>query len=378
MHKILANKLQQHRQAGLYRNRSTAKDAKQNFLSFSSNNYLGLADHPEVIAACKKGIDHYGIGSGASALLGGYSYAHHALEEELAEFLGYERVLLFSSGYMANLGTLTALYNTGDHIFMDRLNHASLVDGCRYSGARFERYQHKNIFALKTKLEKSKAQNKLICSDGLFSMDGDLAPLPELVTLAKQKKSLLMIDDAHGIGVLGYRGKGAIDYFSLAAKDIQILVGTLSKAFGTFGGFVASDKILIENLIQFARSYMYTTTLPPAIAEATRASLRLLQQEDWRRDHLALLIKRFQQGARQLNLRVLPSITPIQLIIIGETKQTEIIASKLKNLRVIVGLIRPPTVPNNTARLRISLTVNHTEEQINNLLETLKQVTEKK
>ena len=379
LNKVLASKLSKRQQAGLYRTRSILQTAQepileynnQTFLSFSSNNYLGLANHPKIIAAYKKGADQYGVGSCASSLLGGYSYAHHALEEELAEFLGYEHVLLFSTGYMANLGVLTTLYTTSDHIFMDRLNHASLIDGCRYSGARFERYQHKNISDLKIRLSKSKAQNKLICSDGLFSMDGDLAPVPELVAIAEQRRSLLMLDDAHGIGVLGHQGRGIVNLFGLGIKDVQILVGTLSKAFGTFGAFVAGKKILIESLIQFARSYMYTTALPPAIAEATRMSLRLIQQEDWRRDHLALLIKRFQQGAKQLDLQILPSVTPIQLLIVGGAKQAERVWQKLKQFGIIVDLIRPPTVPNNTARLRIGLTANHTKKQIDVLLETL-------
>ncbi|EKE01234.1 MAG: hypothetical protein ACD_21C00189G0016 [uncultured bacterium] len=379
---ILASKLQQLQQANLYRTRYILQSAKEPlvrhndraFLSFSGNNYLGLANHPEVIAACKKGLDQYGVGSGASSVLGGYSCAHHALEEELANFLGYERVLLFSTGYMANLGVITALYTTSDHIFMDRLNHASLVDGCRYSGARFERYQHQNPRDLELRLTKSKAKNKLICTDGLFSMDGDLAHLSEIVAIARRNNSWLMVDDAHGIGVLGCQGRGILDHFGLVAKDVQILVGTLSKAFGTFGAFVAGNEVVIESLIQFARSYMYTTALPPAIAGATRMSLKLLQQDDWRRDRLAVLIKRFQEGARNLGLQVLPSNTPIQLLIIGQSDEAQKMTLRLKQLGVIVDLIRPPTVPNNTARLRISLTANHMEEQIDFLLEALTKV----
>lgn len=366
------SKLQKRKQDNLYRARYVLQ---KNNLSFSGNNYLGLANHPDVISAYKKGADQYGVGACASGLLGGYSYAHQALEEELAEFLGYEDVLLFSTGYMANIGVLTALYGEeSDHIFMDRLNHASLIDGCRYSGARFERYQHRNISDLKLRLSKSTAQNKLICSDSLFSMDGDLAKISELVDVARQSQSLLMIDDAHGVGTLGNQGRGALSYFNLKATDVQILVGTLSKAFGTFGAFVAGEKVIIESLIQFARSYIYTTALPSSIVEATRASLKLIQQEDWRRDHLSVLIKRFQKGAAEMNLHVLTSNTPIQILIIGKSEQANQVAISLKQLGIIVDLIRPPTVPNNTARLRIGLTANHTEEQVDILLEALNKV----
>ncbi|HBC71815.1 MAG TPA: 8-amino-7-oxononanoate synthase, partial [Coxiellaceae bacterium] len=341
-------------------------------ISFSSNDYLGLANHPKVVRACKNGLEKYGVGSGASQLLGGYSLAHRYLEEELAEFLDYEQVLLFSTGYMANLGILTTLFKRSDsHIFVDRLSHASIIDGCCFSGMHFKRYKHQDMQNLEMLLAQANSKYKLVISDGVFSMDGDLAPLPKLTSIAKQNNTWLMIDDAHGIGVLGVNGKGIMKHYGVATSEVQILVGTFGKAFGTFGAFVAGSKLVIENLIQFARTYIYTTALPAAIVEGTRCSLRLLQSECWRRDHLYNLIKKFKEGARQLNLPLLSSETPIQPLIIGNAEHAQNIASYLKQLGILVALVRPPTVPINTSRLRISLTANHTEKDIDCLLNAL-------
>lgn len=367
----LTNNLKAYKKRGLYRSTQTINQREN--LSFSSNDYLGLAAHPDVVRACKNGLEKYGVGSGAAQLLGGYTFAHHALEEELAAFFGYERVLLFSTGYMANIGVITALFNKrrDKQLFVDRLSHASIIDGGCYSGACFTRYQHKNTQHLEQLLAKTNSKYKLIISEGVFSMDGGLAPLLKLAALARENKSWLMVDDAHGIGVLGEQGRGALSHYNLATDDAQILVGTFGKAFGTFGAFVAGSKIIIESLIQFARPYIYTTALPAAIVEATRASLKLLQHEHWRRDHLFSLIKKFKQGAAQLNLPLLPSDTPIQSIVIGDADRAANITLRLKQLGILVALVRPPTVPTNTSRLRLSLNANHTEKDIEHLLGAL-------
>ncbi|MGD8940274.1 MAG: 8-amino-7-oxononanoate synthase, partial [Gammaproteobacteria bacterium] len=280
-------------------------------ISFCSNDYLGLANHPKAIEALRLGAERYGVGSGASHLISGHSEAHHDLELELAEFVRRPRALLFSTGFMANLGVITALFGKGDAIFEDRLNHASLIDAGLYSGARVQRYLHADANSLQNYLAKSPAEQKLIVSDGVFSMDGDIAPLPNLAKLAAEHNTWLMVDDAHGFGVLGESGRGSAEHFGLD-NGIPIYMATLGKALGTFGAFVAGSEALIETLIQLARSYTYTTALPPAVAEATRANLRLVQQEPWRRDKLRSLITRFRQGAQQLGLTLMDSVTPIQ------------------------------------------------------------------
>ena len=300
-----------------------------------------------------------------------YGFVHHSLEEELAAFLGYEQVLLFSTGYMANLAILTTLFNKHSYIFIDRLNHASIIDGCCYSKSNFKRYKHCDNKDLEKLIRQANSKDNVVVSEGVFSMDGDIAPLTKLADIAKKNNSWLMLDDAHGIGVLGTNGKGSMEYCGLQAREIQILVGTFGKAFGTFGAFVASSKLVIENLIQFARTYIYTTALPAAVVEATRASLNLLQKENWRREYLNKLIKRFKKGAEQLNLSLLSSDTPIQPLIIGDAKHAQNIALQLKQNGILVGMVRPPTVPINTSRLRISLTANHTEKDIDYLLDAL-------
>lgn len=367
----MLKRLQHQKNTGLYRTRYFLAEPSQ-YLSFSGNNYLGLAQHPEIIAASKQALAKYGLGSSASSLLSGYSHELHALEKELAEFLGYKKVLVFATGYMANIGLITTLCNTKDHVFLDRLSHASLIDGCRQAQVRLERYQHNDIADLQARLTKSSSHNKIIGCDGLFSMDGDLSLLPEIATLAKNTSSLLIVDDAHGIGVLGKQGRGILEHFNLTAQDVPILVGTLSKAFGVLGGFVASNEIVHEGLIQFARSYGYTTALPIALAQASRASLKLIKQETWRRVHLNNLIQKFQKLAQQLELPILASKTPIQLLVLDSVAKAQRLTLELKEHNIIVDLIRPPTVPKNTARLRISLTANHTFKQIEQFLMTLK------
>ena len=341
-------------------------------LNFCSNDYLGLANHPRVVAALKKGADKYGAGSGASHLINGHSRAHHQLEEELAEFVGRPRALLFSTGYMANLGVLSALLNKGDGVFEDRLNHASLIDGGLLSQARLQRFQHNNISDLEHKLATSKAETRLICTDGVFSMDGDVVKISELADIAKQNDAWLMVDDAHGLGVSGETGRGILESAGASMDDVPILVGTLGKAFGTFGAFVAGDDDLIETLVQRARSYVYTTALPPAVAEATRESIKLMDQESWRREKLNENIKHFKQLLIEADLADTQSDTAIQPILIGDVQETIKLSKNLKQSGILVSAIRPPTVPEGTARLRITLCADHSREQIEKLVEVVK------
>lgn len=341
------------------------------YLSFCSNDYLGLANHPDVVRAMQQGAAEYGVGSGAAHLVSGHSAAHHALEEELAAFTHRPRALLFSTGYMANLGVVCALAGRGDAVFEDRLNHASLIDAGLLSQARLRRYPHNDMEALERQVVGDRSATRLIVSDGVFSMDGDIAPLPALATIARGHNAGLMIDDAHGLGVLGAHGGGVVEHFGLGMDEVPILMGTLGKAFGTFGAFVAGSEELIETLIQRARTYIYTTALPPAVAQATRASLRLVQEEGWRRTHLHDLIKRFRAGAERLGLPLPASATPIQPLIIGDAGRAVSLSDALMQRGILISAIRPPTVPQGSARLRIALCAAHSEEQVDRLLDTL-------
>ena len=343
-------------------------------LAFCSNDYLGLANHPDVIAALKRGADTYGVGSGAAHLVTGHSVVHQTLEEALADFTGRARALLFSSGYLANLGVISALTGRGDQVFEDRLNHASLLDGARLSRARLRRYAHADPRALSRMLDAwmpNEAGSRLIATDGVFSMDGDLAPLPALVPIARQADAWLLVDDAHGLGVLGEEGRGSLAYLGLGPEQVPILVGTLGKALGTAGAFVAGSRELIETLIQRARSYIFTTAPPPAIAVATQESLRIARRESWRRERLQLLIRRFRAGAAELNLPLLDSATPIQPLIAGTARQALSWSSKLETFGILVSAIRSPTVPEGSARLRITFSTGHTAEDVDRLLEAL-------
>ncbi len=347
-----------------------ARIGGETLLTFCSNDYLGLANHPAVAAAFKAGVDRYGVGAGASHLLGGHSAAHHALEEELAAFVGCERTLLFSTGYMANLGVVTALADRFATLFEDKLNHASLIDAARLSQTKARRYLHADTDGLQIMLAGAEGV-KLIISDGVFSMDGDVAPLPALITLAEKFDAMLLIDDAHGLGVLGAGGRGTFEHHGIVPRAPAMLMGTLGKAFGSFGAFVAGSEELIEFLIQQARTYIYTTALPPAVAEATRESLRLIQAEPWRREHLMALVARFRTGAAALGLQLLPSDTPIQPLILGESAQALAASQHLRAHGILVPAIRPPTVAAHSARLRITFSAVHTFEQVDRLLEAL-------
>jgi 8-amino-7-oxononanoate synthase len=338
--------------------------------NFCSNDYLGLANHPDMIDAFKNATDKWGVGSGSAHLICGHTSSHHALEEELAEFTGRERALLFSTGYMANLGAISALVGRGDTVLEDRLNHASLLDGGLSSGAKFKRYAHANSGHLKELLVKAEG-NKLIVTDGVFSMDGDTAPLQALSFVAKQHSAWLMVDDAHGFGVLGANGGGVTEEAGLSQDDVQVLVGTLGKAFGTFGAFVAGSEELIETLINTARTYIYTTALPASVAEATSASLKILRTENWRREKLKTLVERFRTGAAQLDLPLMPSSSPIQPVLVGQSEKASMASQYLFENGFLVSAIRPPTVPANAARLRVTFSALHEEAQVDQLLEAL-------
>jgi len=339
-------------------------------LSFCSNDYLGLANHPEVIAALREGAEKWGAGGGASHLVTGHSRVHHELEEALADFCGRKQALLFSSGYAANLAAITTLVARGDWVLQDRLNHASLIDGGRLSGARFARYQHSDLESLAQHLQKTSG-DCLIVTDGVFSMDGDLAPLPQIAKIAQENNAWLMVDDAHGFGVLGKNGGGCAEHFDLSQSDLPVLIGTLGKAFGTSGAFIAGSDELIECLIQFARPYIYTTSSPPALAAATLKSLQLLQQEHWRREHLSALIARFRQGAASIGLPLMASQTPIQPILTGSSERALHLARLLRSRGILVPAIRPPTVPQGQARLRITFSAAHSSMQLEQLLSAL-------
>ncbi|PAV48557.1 8-amino-7-oxononanoate synthase [Pseudomonas sp. HAR-UPW-AIA-41] len=374
----LATRLADRRAAHLFRQRPLLEGPQgvevrvdgQSLLAFCSNDYLGLANHPEVIAALRAGAEQWGVGGGASHLVIGHSTPHHELEEALAEFTGRPRALLFSTGYMANLAAVTALVGQGDTVLEDRLNHASLLDAGLLSGARFSRYLHNDAASLAGRLEKSTG-NTLVVTDGVFSMDGDLADLPALCAEARRKKAWVMVDDAHGFGPLGANGGGIVEHFGLGLDDVPVLVGTLGKAFGTAGAFVAGSEELIETLIQFARPYIYTTSQPPAVACSTLKSLELLRSEGWRRDHLNALIARFRQGAAEIGLILMDSPTPIQPILVGDSARAMQLSAMLKERGLLVGAIRPPTVPAGSARLRVTLSAAHSEAQLERLLQAL-------
>ena len=373
--------LAQRRAAGLYRSRRITDGPQapelvvdgRRMLAFCSNDYLGLAADPRLAEALTRGAARYGTGSGAAHLISGHSKAHHALEEELAAFTGRQRALLFSTGYMANLGVISALLGHGDSVFEDRLNHASLIDGGLLARARLRRYAHADADALAGQLDGAEGR-KLVATDGVFSMDGDVAPLAALAGVSAGQGAWLMVDDAHGIGVLGPQGRGSIAAAGLGEDEVPILMGTLGKALGTAGAFVAGSEELIETLIQLARPYIYTTAMPPAIAEAARASLRIAADEEWRRERLLGLVQRLRHGAQRIGLDLMPSQTPIQPLLLGDSDRATRWSGALQRQGILVSAIRPPTVPEGMARLRITVSAAHTAAQVDVLLEVLAEI----
>jgi len=375
--------LRERKAQGLYRHRRTVDGPQgvlqqldgREVLSFCSNDYLGLAADPRLAEAMRDGSRCYGVGSGAAHLISGHSRAHHLLEEELADFVGAERALLFSTGYMANLGVLDALLGRGDTLLQDKLNHASLIDGAMLSQARLKRYLHGDMVSLRRQADSAEG-NLLIASDGIFSMDGDLAPIPDLVEVAEELDAALMIDDAHGFGVLDDFGRGSVRALGLSMTQVPIYMATLGKALGTAGAFVAGSESLIETLIQRARPYVYTTAMPAAVAEAARASLSIVAEESWRRERLAELIAHFRQGAQALGLQLVDSPTPIQPILLGDSNTALAWHEALLQTGILVTAIRPPTVPAGSARLRVTLSAQHELAQVDRLLAALRSLTE--
>lgn len=344
---------------------------EETLINFSSNDYLGLASHPDLVRALKNAADQDGVGSGSSALVSGYREQHRLLETELADFLQREKVLLCSSGYLANLAVTNSLTGKGDVIIQDKLCHASLIDAARLSEARLLRYTHVDIEALQRQLKIEKQGNTLVVSDGVFSMDGDVAPLQELATACEKHGAWLAIDDAHGIGVCGPGGRGTVAAAGLSQQQVPVLTGTLGKAFGSFGAFIAGSEALIDHLVNEARSYIYTTAMPPAIAAAARVALCHVVEDEWRREHLQSLIQHFRSGAQTRGLELLPSNSPIQPLVIGSSEAALNVAERLQNRGFLVVAIRPPTVRKGTARLRITLSSAHQFTQLDALLDAI-------
>ena len=343
------------------------------FLNFSSNDYLGLAGEARVAEAFKRGIDRWGTGTGASHLICGHTAAHEELEEALAALTGRPRALLYGSGYAANVGVINALLSVGDFVLQDRLNHASLLDGGWISRATFSWFEHRDSADLEAKLAAidDEPTRKLIVSDGTFSMDGDMCHLDELVASSARHRAWVLIDDAHGMGVHGPKGVGLVDPSLYSTADVPVLVGTLGKAFGTAGAFVAGEDALIETLIQRSRNYIFTTAMPSALAVATQESLEIAMAEDWRREHLVALIDRFRGGTRDLGFELMPSTSPIQPLVVGDPARALSLSRALAQRGLLIGAIRPPTVPEGTSRLRVTLTAAHRMADVDRLLEAL-------
>jgi len=341
-------------------------------LSFCSNDYLGLANHPALLAALQKGIDQAGVGSGASHLITGHHAMHERLEQALATFVGLPAALYFSSGYMANLGVVSALMHRGDAIFADKLNHASLNDAAVLSRADLHRYQHNDIAHLAKLLSASKAKRKLVLADAVFSMDGDVASVPDLLALCEQYDAWLMLDDAHGFGVLGEHGQGILSHFAVQSPRI-IYMATLGKAAGVYGAFVAAEQVVIDYLVQQARTYIYTTATPPALANAALAAVEVIKNDASRRAHLQRLIQELKQHLRLKKWQLMPSDTAIQPLLVGSNEGALQLSEYLLTQGILVPAIRPPTVPKDTARLRISLSAAHSTADVARLVSALQQ-----
>ena len=340
-------------------------------MAYASNDYLGLANHPKVVEAAMRALKRYGLGAAASHMVSGHMRAHHELEEKLAAYIGLPKALLFSSGYAANIGILTALAGRGDTIFADKLNHACLNDGALLSRANFKRYPHCDLVKLDAMLAgTTSAGRRLIVTDAVFSMDGDIAPLPELLKLAEKYDALLVIDDAHGFGVLGYRGKGSLEHFNLKSDRI-VYMATLGKAAGGYGAFVAGAEDIVEWILQSARTYIFTTATPPAIAAAMAASLEVMQEDRERLKHLRMLIDFFGDSLKLQFAKLPYSQTAIQPIMIGDNATTLAFAEHLRDRHMFVPAIRPPTVPQGTSRLRVSITAAHTADDLFDLITAL-------
>lgn len=366
--------------AQLYRSRQEVTEKKGNHytrngqqcISFCHNDYLNLSQDKRVIQAFKDGADQYGVGSGASALISGYTSAHRKLEESFADFMQCERVILFNSGYVANIGVVQALASRHSTIFQDKLNHASIIDAARLTSASLKRYRHLDMVHLAGQLARAKKNTaKLVIAEGVYSMEGSLSPLPELIKIANTEHTHLIIDDAHGIGVLGHQGRGSLEHFGLNADDVSVLVCPLGKALGVAGAAICGTQEMIEFILQKARTYIYTTMMPSAIACALSKSLEIIQAETWRRQQLQENILYFREEAKKRQLRLEPSETAIQTLIVGDSARACSLSKHLLQQGLLVVAIRPPTVPENTARLRITLSSQHEKKHIEKLLDEL-------
>jgi 8-amino-7-oxononanoate synthase len=374
----LQSGLEERAALGLLRSRRTLQSPQaphivvddKPYLSFCSNDYLGLANHPQLIAALQLGAQQYGVGAGAAHLVSGHTQPHDQLEHALADFVGKPAALLFSTGYMANLGVVQALVGKADTVFADKLNHASLNDAMLLSRADIKRYRHNDMAQLASLLEQTASGRKLVITDAVFSMDGDLAPLPELLELCERHDAWLLVDDAHGFGVLAEKGNGSLAHFGIASSRI-IYMATLGKAAGVFGAFVAAEQVVVDTLINNASSYVYTTATPPALAGAVLESLRLIEQGEKQRAHLQRLITQLRSGLRDLRWSLMPSNTAIQPLLIGDNQEALNLSAALRERGIWVAAIRPPTVPQGTARLRITLSAAHTATDVTRLTGTL-------
>ena len=343
------------------------------YLAFCSNDYLGLANHPRIVEAAIDAALRHGVGEGASHLLSGHSVVHERLEAKLAEFVGMPRALLFSSGYQANIGAITALTGPEDAIFSDALNHASLIDGVRLSRAQVVRYPHADLEFLEKALADSRARTRLVVTDGVFSMDGDIAPLPAMLELCERHDAWLLVDDAHGFGAIGPEGRGSPAHFGLRSPRIAY-VGTLGKAAGVAGAFVAGAAEVVETVLQRARTYIYNTASPALLAAAVEESLQLIREEEWRRERLYRWIGALKQALHGTDVVLAPSDTPIQPLLIGGNAEAVSASAALRERAILVPAIRPPTVPEGTARLRISLSAAHGEDDVARLAAALREV----
>ena len=378
----LEQRLAQRERQHLYRRRRLLQSAQGvevvvedcRYLNFCSNDYLGLANHPVVLSAFQQAANQYGVGSGASHLICGHSALHQQLEEALAAWVGRDRALLYSTGYMANIGLVTALLGKEDYLFQDKYNHASLLDAGLLCPATMRRFPHNNVAQLEQRLRQINAGRIMIAVDGVFSMQGNQADLVRLADLAARYHAYLVVDDAHGFGVLGTQGGGSAEAAGLDQQQLPVLMATLGKSLGCFGAFIAGSHHLIETLIQFSRTYIYTTALPPAVAAAVLASLQLLRREPQRRARLQQHIAYFKTGAKQRGIDLLPSQTAIQALLVGDNQHVLALDKQLMQQGFLVSAIRPPTVPVGGARLRITLSAEHKEEHIDRLLDCLMQI----
>ena len=374
----LQNSLDERASLGLLRTRRTLTSPQsphivvdgKSYLAFCSNDYLGLANHPQLIEALHCGAQQWGTGAGAAHLVSGHFDAHHQLEQKLAGFVGKPAALLFSTGYMANLGVVQALVGKDDTVFADKLNHASLNDAMQLSLAKVKRYRHGDMAQLAALLSQTQGGRKLVITDAVFSMDGDIAPLRELLALCEKHEAWLYVDDAHGFGVLGNGGRGSLSHFGIASERI-IYMATLGKAAGVFGAFVAAEQAVIDTLVNHAHSYVYTTATPPALSVALLQGLQLIEQGDELRTHLHRIIAQLRNGLSDLPWQLMPSDTAIQPLLIGDNMQALSLSEGLRERGIWVAAIRPPTVPQGTARLRITLSAAHSKADVDKLIGVL-------